>query len=53
MSAHHCYRGMEYSEDHKQIAEWAPLIVEGAMPIRHRRHPHGHRRRRGTAPSAN
>ena len=29
MSAHHCYRGMEYSEDHKQIAEWAPLIMEG------------------------
>ena len=29
MSAHHCYRGMEYSEDHKQIADWAPLIMEG------------------------
>lgn len=29
MSAHHCYRGMEYSEDHRQIAEWAPLIMEG------------------------
>src|SRR3981081_913593 len=28
MSAHHCYRGMEYSEDHKQIGEWAPLIME-------------------------
>lgn len=29
MSAHHCYRGMEYSEDRAKIAEWAPLIVEG------------------------
>jgi malate dehydrogenase (quinone) len=27
--AHHCYRGMEYSEDRAQIAEWAPLIMEG------------------------
>src|SRR5216684_3914382 len=32
MSAHHCYRGMEYAEDHKQIAEWAPLIMEGRDP---------------------
>src|SRR6476661_6001987 len=32
MSAHHCYRGMEYSENHKQIAEWAPLIIEGRDP---------------------
>ena len=24
MSAHHCYHGMEYSEDRKQIADWAP-----------------------------
>jgi malate dehydrogenase (quinone) len=29
MSAHHCYRGMEYSEDHAEIAKWAPLIMEG------------------------
>ncbi|MCB1730815.1 MAG: malate dehydrogenase (quinone) [Halieaceae bacterium] len=29
MSAHHCYAGMEYSEDHQQIAEWAPLIMAG------------------------
>ncbi len=29
MSAHHCYHGMDYSEDHKQIADWAPLIIEG------------------------
>lgn len=32
MSAHHCYYGMEYSEDPKQIAEWAPLIIEGRDP---------------------
>src|SRR4051794_8515659 len=29
MSAHHCYHGMEYSEDRTRIAEWAPLIIEG------------------------
>jgi malate dehydrogenase (quinone) len=32
MSAHHCYRGMEYSEDHAVIAQWAPLIIEGRDP---------------------
>jgi len=32
MSAHHCYRGMEYSEDHARIAEWAPLLMEGRDP---------------------
>ena len=32
MSAHHCYRGMEYREDHRQIAEWAPLVMEGRDP---------------------
>ncbi len=29
MSAHHCYHGMEYSEDHAQIAKWVPLVMEG------------------------
>jgi malate dehydrogenase (quinone) len=29
MSAHHCYHGMEYSEEPTKIAEWAPLIMEG------------------------
>jgi malate dehydrogenase (quinone) len=29
MSAHDCFRGMEYSEDRSKIAEWAPLIMEG------------------------
>jgi malate dehydrogenase (quinone) len=28
MSAHHCYEGMEYSEDGDQIGQWAPLIIE-------------------------
>jgi malate dehydrogenase (quinone) len=32
MSAHHCYHGMEYSEDRTKIAEWAPLIIEGRDP---------------------
>jgi hypothetical protein len=29
MSAHHCYHGMEYSEDAAVIAQWAPLVIEG------------------------
>ncbi len=29
LTANHCYRGMEFSDDKKQIAEWAPLIMEG------------------------
>jgi len=29
MVAHHCYEGMEYSEDPNKIAEWAPLVMEG------------------------
>jgi L-2-hydroxyglutarate oxidase LhgO len=36
MSAHHCYHGMEYSEDHGEIAQWVPLVMEGreaAQPI--------------------
>lgn len=32
MSAHHCYHGMEYSEDAGQISRWAPLIIEGRTP---------------------
>ncbi|OAT51843.1 malate dehydrogenase (quinone) [Providencia heimbachae] len=32
MSAHHCYHNMEYSDDPKQINEWAPLIMEGRDP---------------------
>jgi malate dehydrogenase (quinone) len=36
MSAHHCYHGMEYSEDRAVIEGWAPLIMEGrdaAQPV--------------------
>jgi malate dehydrogenase (quinone) len=29
MSAHHCYHGMEYSENHGQIGQWVPLVMEG------------------------
>lgn len=29
LSAHHCYHGMVYSEDKKQIQEWIPLVMEG------------------------
>jgi malate dehydrogenase (quinone) len=32
MSAHHCYYGMEYTEDRQKIAEWAPLVMEGRTP---------------------
>jgi len=32
MSAHHCYHGMEYTEDHSKIAEWAPLLMAGRDP---------------------
>jgi malate dehydrogenase (quinone) len=29
MSAHHCYHGMEYTEDIKKLSEWVPLVMEG------------------------
>lgn len=29
MNAHHCYHGMEYTEDRQKAAEWAPLVMEG------------------------
>ena len=32
MSAHHCFNGMEYSEDHRELAEWMPLVMEGRDP---------------------
>lgn len=44
MSAHHCYRGMEYRDDGAGIAEWAPLIMEGrngTEPIAATRMPTG------------
>ncbi len=36
MSAHHCYHGMEYSDDPAQIGRWVPLVIEGrdkAQPV--------------------
>lgn len=32
LTAHHCYKGMQYTEDKKQIEEWVPLIMEGRDP---------------------
>jgi malate dehydrogenase (quinone) len=32
MSAHHCYEGMEHTEDGAQIGQWAPLVMEGRAP---------------------
>jgi len=29
LTAHHCYRGMEYTEDKGKLAEWIPLVMEG------------------------
>jgi malate dehydrogenase (quinone) len=29
MSAHHCYHGMEYTEDKRKLGEWVPLVMEG------------------------
>ena len=29
MAAHHCYRGMEYTEDKGKLREWIPLVMEG------------------------
>lgn len=29
LSSNHCYKGMEFSDDRKQIEEWIPLIMEG------------------------
>ena len=32
LTAHHCYHGMEYSDDKAKIAEWIPLVMEGRDP---------------------
>jgi malate dehydrogenase (quinone) len=29
MSAHHCFAGMEYSENRSELASWMPLVMEG------------------------
>jgi malate dehydrogenase (quinone) len=32
LSLHHCFQGMEYSDEKKQIEEWIPLVMEGRDP---------------------
>lgn len=32
MSAHHCFAGMEYSEDPAVLSQWMPLVMEGRDP---------------------
>ncbi len=32
MSAHHCFSGMEYSEDPRELEQWMPLVMEGRDP---------------------
>ncbi|HUZ29089.1 MAG TPA: malate dehydrogenase (quinone) [Solirubrobacteraceae bacterium] len=32
LTAHHCYRGMEYTEDRDQLADWVPLVMDGREP---------------------
>lgn len=32
MSAHHCFKGMEYSEDPAVLEHWMPLVMEGRDP---------------------
>jgi len=29
LTAHHCYEGMEYTEDKQKLGEWVPLVMEG------------------------
>jgi malate dehydrogenase (quinone) len=29
MSAHHCFNGMEYSDDPRELETWMPLVMEG------------------------
>jgi malate dehydrogenase (quinone) len=32
MSAHHCFKGMEYSEDPAVLEQWMPLVMQGRDP---------------------
>jgi malate dehydrogenase (quinone) len=32
LTQHHCYHGMEYTEDRQQLAEWIPLVMDGRDP---------------------
>jgi len=29
LTAHHCYEGMQYSEDRAQLRDWIPLVMDG------------------------
>jgi len=29
LTAHHCYRGMEFADDTASLSEWMPLVMEG------------------------
>src|SRR5277367_762872 len=31
LTAHHLYRGMEYTEDAKTLSEWVPIVMEGRV----------------------
>ena len=32
LTSHHCYRGMEYTDDRARLEEWIPLVMEGRDP---------------------
>lgn len=32
LTAHHCYKGMTYTEDKNQIKQWLPLVMENRDP---------------------
>jgi malate dehydrogenase (quinone) len=29
LTAHHCYRGMEFTQDRQTLSEWMPLVMDG------------------------
>ena len=33
MSAHHCFAGMEYTENHDILSTWMPLVMEDREPV--------------------
>jgi malate dehydrogenase (quinone) len=35
LTSHHLFRGMLYSEDHEQLRQWMPLVMEGRDPSEH------------------
>ena len=32
LTAHHCYRGMEFTDDRQTLSEWVPLVMDGRDP---------------------